>query len=87
MPHWALFLTVQTAFTLQQEKVSEKQAISAHEWALCQLSVCFEFQSRRDRRKGRKSFALQILFRSNQGNCLGVKSRLKTCLKKILQMQ
>ena len=26
-----------------------KQAISAHERALCQLAVCFELQSRRDR--------------------------------------
>ena len=31
-----------------------KQAISAREWALCQLTVCFEFQSRSDRRKGHK---------------------------------
>ena len=28
-----------------------KQAISARERALCQLTVCFEFQSRSDRRK------------------------------------
>ena len=28
-----------------------KQAISAREWALCQLTVCFEFQSRSDRKK------------------------------------
>ena len=47
-----------------------EQAISAPEWALCQLTMCFEFQSRRDRRKGHKSCALQV-------NCLGVKSRLK----------
>ena len=32
-----------------------KQAISAHEQALCQLTVCFEFQSRSDRRKGHKT--------------------------------
>ena len=48
-----------------------QQAISARERALCQLSVCFEFQSRNDRRKGHKSCALQM------GNCLGVKRRLK----------
>ena len=29
-----------------------KQAISAHEWALCQLTVCFEFQSRRTQTLG-----------------------------------
>ena len=26
-----------------------KEAITAREWALCQLTVCFEFQSRSDR--------------------------------------
>ena len=40
-----------------------KQAISARERALCQLTVCFEFQSRSDRRKGHKSCALEMLFR------------------------
>ena len=40
-----------------------KQAISAREWALCQLTVCFEFQSRSDRRKGHKSYALEMVFR------------------------
>ena len=40
-----------------------KQAISAREWALCQLTVYFEFQSRSDRRKGNKSYALQMVFR------------------------
>ena len=38
-----------------------KQAISARERALCQLTVCFEFQSRSDRRKGHKSCALQMV--------------------------
>ena len=37
-----------------------KQAISAHEWALCQLTVCFQFQSRSERRKQHKSFVLQM---------------------------
>ena len=41
-----------------------KQAISAHERALCQLTVCFEFQSRSETRKGHKSYALQMAFRS-----------------------
>ena len=41
-----------------------KQAISAREQALCQLTVCFEFQSRNERRKGHKSYALQMAFRS-----------------------
>ena len=40
-----------------------KQAISAREWALCKLIVCFEIQSRSDRRKGHKSFALEMVFR------------------------
>ena len=31
-----------------------KQAISAHEQALCQLTVCFEFQSSSDRKKDTK---------------------------------
>ena len=33
---------------------NKKQAISARERALCQLTVCFEFQSRSDRRKNTK---------------------------------
>ena len=41
----------------------KKQAISARERALCQLTVCFEFQSRSDRRKGHKICALQMVFR------------------------
>ena len=43
-----------------QEK---EQAISARERALCQLTVCFEFQSRSDRRKGHKNCALEMVFR------------------------
>ena len=42
----------------------KQQAISARERALCQLTVGFEFQSRRERRKGHKSCALQMVFRS-----------------------
>ena len=45
---------------------SDKQAISARERALCQLTVCFEFQRRRERRKGQKSCALQMVFRSTK---------------------
>ena len=41
-----------------------KQAISAHEQALCQLTVCFEVQSRSDRREGQKSCSLEMVFRS-----------------------
>ena len=41
-----------------------EQAISAREQALCQLTVCFEFQSSRERRKGHKNCALQMVFRS-----------------------
>ena len=33
---------------LAKDKVL-KQAISACEWALCQMTVCFEFQSRSER--------------------------------------
>ena len=40
-----------------------KQAISDRERALCQLTVCFEFQSRSDRRKGHKSSALDLMFK------------------------
>ena len=43
---------------------SYKQAISAHERALCQLTVCFEFQSKSEERKGHKSCALQMVYRS-----------------------
>ena len=41
-----------------------QQTISACERALCQLTVCFEFQSRSQRRKGHKSCALQLVLRS-----------------------
>ena len=40
-----------------------EQAISACERALCQLTVCFEFQSRSESRKGHKGYALQMVFR------------------------
>ena len=33
---------------------------------LCELTVCFEFQSRSDRRKGHKSCALEMVFRSKK---------------------
>ena len=41
-----------------------KQAINACEQALCQLTVYFQFQGRSERRKGHKSYALQMEFRS-----------------------
>ena len=41
-----------------------EQVISARERALCQPTGCFEFQSRSERRKGLKSCALQMVFRS-----------------------
>ena len=37
-----------------------EQAISARERALCQLTVCFEFQIRSERRKGHQRCALQM---------------------------
>ena len=40
-----------------------KQAISASEQALCQLTVCFDFQSGSDRRKGHKSYAMEMVLR------------------------
>ena len=40
-----------------------QQAISARERALWELTVCFEFQSRSDRRTGHKISALQMVFR------------------------
>ena len=40
-----------------------KQAISARERALYQLTVCFEFEIRSDRRKGHKSCALEMVLR------------------------
>ena len=42
------------------------QAISAGEQALCQLTVCFEFQSSRERRKGHKRCDWQMVFRSTK---------------------
>ena len=48
---------------LSMEVTKSKQAISARERALCQLTVCFEFQNRSDRRKGHKSCALEMVFR------------------------
>ena len=50
-------------FLYLMQLVYAKQAISAREWALCQLTVCFEFQKRSDRRKGHKSCALEMVFR------------------------
>ena len=41
----------------------DKQAISARERALCQLTMRFEFQGISDRRKGHKSCALQMVTR------------------------
>ena len=46
-----------------QKGANPEQAISARERALCQLTVCFEFQSRSDRRKGHKSCAREMVFR------------------------
>ena len=42
------------------EKLLLKKKISAREQALCQLTVCFEFQSISERRKGHKSHAQQM---------------------------
>ena len=52
------------SFFLMSEFTIVKQAISARERALCQLTVCFEFQIRSERRKGHKSCALQMILRS-----------------------
>ena len=65
---WWIGLCKQVSFELKKAKCVAlctllQQAISARERALCQLTVCFEFQSRIDGRKGHKSCALQIVFR------------------------
>ena len=41
------------------ERRKKNKKISARERALCQLTVCFEFQSRDDRRKEHKNYALK----------------------------
>ena len=41
-----------------------KQANSAREWTLCQVSVCFDFHIRSESRTGPKSCALQMVFRN-----------------------
>ena len=41
-----------------------EQAISARERVLCQTTVCFEFQSKNERRKRHKICALQMVCRS-----------------------
>ena len=54
---------IDTAKIVLLQENNNKQAISAREQALCQLTVCFEFQIRSDRRKGHKSCALEMVFR------------------------
>ena len=49
---------------LSHHEYLAQQAISARERALCQLTVCFEFQSRSEKRKGHSHCALQMVFRS-----------------------
>ena len=63
--HAAKKFTIKIRIIFEKDKAMDKpkQAISARERALCQLTVCFEFQSRTDRRKGHKSCALEMLFR------------------------
>ena len=41
--------------------IGKTQAISAREWALCQLTVCLEFHSRSERRSQRLCLANGIL--------------------------
>ena len=49
-------------FTRQKKKQKKKQAISA----LCQLTVCFEFQSRSEKRKVTMSYRSAIFIK-----CIG----------------
>ena len=49
-----LKITPQCTPTPPNRVRNKQQSISARERALCQLTVCFEFQSRSDRRKGHK---------------------------------
>ena len=52
--HIHIFIFIYYCYTIL------KQAISTHEQDLCQLTVCFEFQSRSERRKGHKSCTLPM---------------------------
>ena len=45
------FYLINCSPVVKLKKVGIVQVISAHERALCQLTVCFKFQSRSDRRK------------------------------------
>ena len=66
-PH--LFIGYPNKFLFKVRNVvfhwSNKQAICVREWALCQLSLCFELQSTSESRKEYKSCMLQMLFRSS----------------------
>ena len=64
---------IQPVQTFLQYSIKVEQAIRACEWALCQLTVCSEIQSRSERRKGHKSCALQMVLRSK------VPSKLLRC--------
>ena len=70
-----IYITYEETQPSTYENPPVEKAISAREWALCQLTVCFKFQIRRERRKGQKSFALQLILRSK------VQSVLLRCKK------
>ena len=59
-----------------------KQAISACEQALCQLTVCFEFQRRSEERKGHK---MKNIFEENTVNAIDIKLQLISSTVKILK--
>ena len=46
----------------KKNRISNKQPVPLKK-ALCQLTVCFKFQSRSERRKEHKRCALQVIFR------------------------
>ena len=57
---------VEAVHALVYKTQSIKQAIGACERALWQWTVCFDFQGRSERRKGHKSWALQMVCRSTK---------------------
>ena len=62
-----------------------KQAISARERALCQLTMCLSFREEKKEEKDKKVVPCKWYSEVKyQVNCEGVKCRWKTSLSKIL---
>ena len=60
----AIHITYEEVQPPTYENQLVEQAISAGEWTLCQLMMCFEFESRSERRKGQKSCSLLLVLKS-----------------------